>query len=133
MAIEGILPDAKIKMSEKELERFETEQAIKQGLLFLNPADAYNLIQSTDGKFFSATYVKRSTGITQTMICRLKVTSHLKGGALPYDPKAKQLVIVFKVSSKEKGKKADTSIGYRAIPLDAMLKLSIGGTVYCGG
>jgi len=54
------------------------------------------------------------------MICRLGVTSHLRGGELGYEPKKYGLVTVYSVDAK----------GYRQIPLDNILDIIVAGRIY---
>ncbi len=74
-------------------------------------------IKNSDGKIFSVTFVKRTTGEIRTMTCRLGVTKHLKGGDKAYSPKDYDLVTVFDMQKQ----------GYRSIPIDAILDLKIKG------
>lgn len=73
-----------------------------------------------NGKIFYVEFFKRSTGEIRKMRCRRGVTKHLKGGKLAYDPRGRQLLTVFDMESQ----------GYRMIPADNILKLSVGGEKY---
>lgn len=70
-----------------------------------------------DGKIFSVSFVKRSTGETRHTVCRLGVKSHLKGGTKKFDDKEKNLLTVFDVQKK----------GYRSIPLENIISAKIHG------
>ena len=80
-------------------------------------AKVLSAIKNSDGKIFSVTFVKRTTGEIRAMTCRLGVTKHLKGGDKAYDPKDYDLVTVFDMQKQ----------GYRSIPIDAILDLKIKG------
>lgn len=80
-------------------------------------------LQSTKGKIFSLSFIKKSTGELREMSARLGVTRHLRGGSTPYKPKDHNLIIVFETSG---GK----SIGYKAIPVENIKKLVIEGKTY---
>ncbi len=73
-----------------------------------------------DDKFFSVSFVKRTTGELREMVCRKGVHSHLKGGTLSYDPAKKNLVTVFDVQSN----------GYRSISLEAIRSVKMNGNVF---
>jgi len=74
----------------------------------------------SDGRIFSVEFYKRTTGERRHMVCRLGVKSHLKGGTKSFDDNEKKLLTVFDVQKN----------GYRSIPLDAILRVKIGGRVY---
>jgi hypothetical protein len=74
----------------------------------------------SDGKIFSVEFTKRTTGEQRLMVCRLGVTSHLKGGTKKFDDREKNLLTVYDVQKN----------GYRSIPLDAIIRVKIGGRVY---
>jgi len=80
-----------------------------------NHANLRNLV--SDGQIFFVEFIKRTDGQLRKMTCRLGVKKHLKGGSKPYSSKAHNLLTVFDM---EKG-------GYRAIPVDAVLKLTVNG------
>lgn len=69
---------------------------------------AIALIASTNGKIFSATFVKRTNGELRTMLCRTGVTKHLRGGDPAYDANSKGLMFVFDMQK----------LAYRTVNLD---------------
>jgi hypothetical protein len=73
-----------------------------------------------DGKVFTVTFVKRSTGQERVMNCRKGVVKHLKGGEKKYDPKKKNLVCVFDMQAG----------GYRSIALESIKKVAMQGQVF---
>lgn len=75
------------------------------------------LVQASNGKFVSVRFVKKD-GSIRTMVCRLGVKKHLKGGSSTLDP-AKYLT-VFDVQKGE----------YRAINRDTIVSVTIGGVSY---
>tara|TARA_Y100000034_G_scaffold36178_1_gene44509 strand:- start:37 stop:390 length:354 start_codon:yes stop_codon:yes gene_type:complete len=83
--------------------------------LFFDVADAAGLIRASQGRIFGVTFIKRTDGELRTMSARLGVKSYLKGGTLNYDPSAKKLLIVFDMKAQ----------GYRAIPLDSIMRIRL--------
>lgn len=75
------------------------------------------LVQASNGKFVSVRFVKKD-GSIRTMVCRLGVTKHLKGGSSTLDP-AKYLT-VFDVQKGE----------YRAINRATIVSVTVGGVSY---
>ena len=73
-----------------------------------------------DGKIFSVTFKKRTTGECRKMICKINVKSHLRGGHLNYKSEHKNLLIVYDMQKKD----------YRSVPIDAIISLKINGTIY---
>lgn len=67
-------------------------------------------------QFFSAVFVKRN-GEVRTMLCRLGVKKHLKGGTKKYD--YDHLMTVYDVRNK----------GYRTINLDTLMQVKAQGKV----
>lgn len=77
---------------------------------------AIKLMKSTQGKIFSATFMKKD-GTVRAMNCRLGVTKHLKGGSLAFNPAEYDLMTVFDVQKK----------AYRMIDLDTLKSVRVGG------
>lgn len=71
-------------------------------------------------RFFTVTFIKRTTGEERVMLARLGVTAHLAGGELPYDAIKKRLVTVWDVQKK----------AYRNIPLENILSIKTKGVTY---
>jgi len=65
----------------------------------ISKEQAKQLIKNTNGKFFTATFIKKD-GTTRVMNARLGVKAYLKGGELPYDPESKGLIPVYSLDSK---------------------------------
>lgn len=76
-------------------------------------------IRGSNGKIFRVTFTKKD-GTVRTMVCRLGVTSHLRGGCQPYNPGNYGLVTVFDMQQ----------LGYRNINLDTTSEIKINGKVY---
>jgi hypothetical protein len=72
------------------------------------------------GKIFTVTFLKRSTGELRVLNCRRNVVKALKGGPAAYDPKAHALIWVYDVQKK----------AYRSIPEEGILELRFQGAVY---
>jgi hypothetical protein len=73
-----------------------------------------------NGEVFGVTFEKRTNGEVRNMAARNGVIKHLKGGDLNYDPKKKNLLIVFDMNKK----------GYRSIPLDRVMEIKVGGKAH---
>lgn len=76
-----------------------------------------SIIQASNGRFVSVRFVKKD-GSIRSMVCRLGVTKHLKGGSSTLDPV--KYLTVFDVAAK----------GYRAINRDTIVSVTIGGISY---
>ena len=75
------------------------------------------LLKLVEGKFFSATFIKKN-GEIRKMLCRTGVKKHLKGGQKRYD--YDDLLTVYDVKKK----------GYRTIPLGRLLTVRAKGKLY---
>lgn len=87
---------------------------------YLTRKAALDMIQKSNGKFFTVVFKKRSTGELREINCRTEVVKHLKGGDKKYSDKDKGLVTVYSVKDK----------GYRSIPLEGLRTIKIGGVLY---
>lgn len=74
----------------------------------------------SDGRFFTALFVKRTNGEIRLMNCRTGVKRHLAGGSLPYNPEDHNLLVVW-----DRGKRQ-----YRTIPAENILMLKHHGKMY---
>lgn len=77
---------------------------------------AVQFIYSTRGKFFSCEFTKRTTGELRRMLCRTGVKSK-KGGQLPYNARAHDLISVWDRQRKE----------YRMIPVEGLRRIKVRG------
>jgi hypothetical protein len=104
----------------------EVKRLIKEQAVPISRADLITKIKETDprnsgkGEFFTVTFVKRTDGSTRTLNGRLGVRKYLKGGDLPYDAAAKELLPVFDAKAN----------GYRMIDLRSILSAKVGGQEY---
>jgi hypothetical protein len=104
----------------------EVKRLIKEQAVPISRTDLIDKIKATDprnsgkGEFFTVTFVKRTDGSTRTLNGRLGVRKYLKGGDLPYDAAAKELLPVF---DAQKG-------DYRMIDLRSMISAKVGGQEY---
>ena len=73
------------------------------------------LWNETEGRIFSV-YFRKRNGEMREMRCKRRVTKHLRGGELPYSPKAKLLLPVFDMDIRD----------YRMVPLDRLISFNIG-------
>ena len=82
---------------------------------------AKELIQQTNGKIFSSTFIKKN-GEHRLMNARLKVTKGLKEDAKPrpYEPSKYNLLCVYDMTKQS----------YRTINLNTLLTLSINKNTY---
>lgn len=76
--------------------------------------------KAADGKIFSVTFIKRTTGERRTMVCRLGVKSHLKGGEKSFDDAEHRLLTVFDTAKD----------AYRSIALESVEQIKINGEVW---
>lgn len=86
----------------------------------ITQAQATQLLKATNGRFFRATFVKRTNGQERVLVGRTGVTKHLTGGDKRYSFSAKNLLSVWDVQAK----------GYRTVPLDALISLRVDGQDY---
>lgn len=78
------------------------------------------IMEESRGRFFSIRFIKRTDGTVREMLCRYGVQSHKRGGESAYDFKEHKLVCVFDVHKN----------GYRSIPIEGMLDITINGVIY---
>ncbi|MCF6207199.1 MAG: SH3 beta-barrel fold-containing protein [Sulfurovum sp.] len=79
---------------------------------------ALKIIHDTHGRIFSAKFIKKD-GTARTMVARIGVSKHLKGGTNGASAK-NNLVTVYDM---KKG-------GYRMINIKTLLTLKVGGELY---
>lgn len=82
--------------------------------------EAIPLIYETKGLIFSCVFIKRTTGETRKMICRLHVKKGVKGIGLKYNPMEKGLLNVFDMKKGE----------FRMINLETLKELKINHVTY---
>ena len=89
--------------------------------------EAFNILHLPENQtqFFSGSYAKLD-GTIRTFNGRRKVTKHLRGGELKYDPSTRGNVIYWDRNAYIEG--IDT--GYRTIRTDEMINLRIGKEDY---
>ena len=71
-------------------------------------------------RILAVTFQKRTNGQMRHMVLKRKVTKHLKGGSLSFDPNAKRLIIVFDM---QKG-------AYRCLPYEGLRSMVYEGKFY---
>ena len=76
-----------------------------------------DIVALSKGKFLTVVFYKKN-GDIRSMNCRLGVTKHLKGGQCTLDKD--KFIIVYDLVKK----------GYRAIDKEAIVSVSIGGTIH---
>lgn len=74
-------------------------------------------LDANPGKIFKVRFTKRTTGEERTMIARLGVKAHLKGGTKAFDDKDYGLITAFDMQKQ----------AYRSIPCDAIHEITIAG------
>lgn len=85
----------------------------------VNREEAEAILRAQRGRFFRATFIKRTTGELRTMVARMGVTKHLTGGQLGFNPHKKGLLPVFDVQKR----------AYRFVNLDGLVEVKVGGEV----
>lgn len=75
--------------------------------------------QLAKGNFFRVKTIKRTTGEERIFNARLGVKKYLAGGELKYNPREKQLLIVYDMVKH----------GYRAINLADLIDAQVGGKI----
>lgn len=85
----------------------------------MNSNELASIVAASNGRFVSVTFIKKD-GTERTMLCRLGVTKHLKGGESKLN--ADQYLTVFDVQKE----------AYRAINKDTILSVKLAGTIYIG-
>jgi hypothetical protein len=78
-----------------------------------------SIVAASNGRFVSVTFIKKD-GTERSMLCRLGVTKHLKGGESKLN--ADQYLTVFDVQKE----------AYRAINKDTILSVKLAGNIYIG-
>ena len=82
----------------------------------ISPSRASEFLwDETEGRIFSC-YFRKKDGTMREMTCRRNVTKYLRGGDLPYSPKAKLLLPVFDLEAKD----------YRMVNLKTLVSFNIG-------
>jgi hypothetical protein len=76
-----------------------------------------SIVAASNGRFVSVVFVKKD-GTERSMLCRLGVTKHLKGGESKLN--ADQYLTVFDVQKE----------AYRAINKETILSVKLAGTTY---
>ena len=83
-------------------------------------AELNKLRERNASEVFTVSFIKRSTGELRVMNCRFGVKKHLQGGELAYNPKEKNLLMVFDMQAK----------GYRSISLEGVESATINKVSY---
>lgn len=78
-----------------------------------------NEIRNTNGKIFTVTFKKRTTGEVRTLNGRLNVKKYLKGGSLKYSAKDNNLISVFDVKA----------MAYKMIAIEGIIEYKCEGVV----
>ena len=95
----------------------------------ISNATAKELIAGTraKGTGFGVEFIKRTTGETRKMNCRLDVKKYLVGGELKYNPADYDLIPVWDVNvAKAEGGRE----GYRMINATGIIRLTVSGVSY---
>jgi hypothetical protein len=71
---------------------------------------AMDVLKSTNGTFFSVSFVKRGDGSIRKMLCRTGVKKYTTGEGLKYDPIEKGLLPVWEINK-----------GYKMVPLSNVI------------
>jgi hypothetical protein len=79
-----------------------------------------DIIYNTKGKFFTVEFIKRTDNTLRRMNARTGVKKHLVGGDQAYNPREKDLIVVFDMEK----------LAHRSIPIENIKKLKFAGTTY---
>ena len=86
----------------------------------ISKKDALGKMRKAEGKIFTVTFKKRTTGEVRTMNCRTGVSKDVKGVGLKYSRKDHNLFGVFDMQKQQ----------HRSINLDSLISLAMGGELY---
>lgn len=86
----------------------------------LNRSEVEGFLRGLNGRFFTVTFVKRTTGELRTMNATTNYKTKTVGGELSYSAKAKSLIPVWDL----------TKGGFRSIPTDAVTEIKANGETY---
>ena len=81
----------------------------------------------SNGRVFSANFIKKEDDTERTINCRTGVVKHVKGKGRNFDPIAYNLIPVCDMNLLAKGMKEDS---YRFINFDGLNWIKIGGKKY---
>lgn len=82
--------------------------------------EAAKMLTESEGRIFTVTFIKRTTGEMRVMNARTGVKKHLRGGEAAYSFSEKMLLSVYDMQAA----------GYRCIPLEAIISVVIDGTTF---
>ena len=100
----------------------ESKSQKEQSMLPVSTMVAGDVLATTNGTFFSVTFIKRTDNSKRTMLCRTGVRKYANGEGLKYSPKEKGLIPVYSIHDK----------GYRAIPISGIITFKAKGQdFYC--
>lgn len=84
--------------------------------------------RTEDGKFFTAEFTKRTTGDHRVMTCRRGVKKGVKGVGLKFDPKERDLLVVYDVQKLNEG--SNEKGAFRMINLSDLHVVKLGGKTF---
>ena len=92
----------------------------------ITTTEAARLIEASNGKIFSVTFTKRTTGESRTMRAMLGENTRkgLAGGPAAYDPKAHDLLWVYLMAGDENRAEARNR---RSIAVEGITRLALDG------
>jgi hypothetical protein len=99
-------------------------------------AELRAFLQGLGNKFFSITYVKRTTGETATMVATNRYGKFLVGGKPAYDAEAKGLYTLLSTKAVAIGKakveagETERIEGIRSVGLEGVITVKCDGTLY---
>lgn len=87
------------------------------------------VINSSGGRIFTCTFIKRGDGSLRTMRCRIGVHKYVTGEGMHYDTKEYGLVTVFDmdIAAQLRKEGKDEKKAYRNIPIEGIVDLKVDG------
>lgn len=86
------------------------------------------LDQCDSSKWMRVKFIKRTDGTIREMTCRTGVKQGVQGKGLVYNPKDKNLLVVWIPEQDRRDNTRDN--GYRCLPIDSVLEVHAEGKVW---
>ncbi len=86
----------------------------------LRRRNIYRWLMATNGRVFSVTFIKRSTGKDKTIRARLGVKTKINGKGMRYNTHGRKIILVFDINMRK----------YKCIPIEGIEAVSYRGRPY---